>query len=81
MSIQKARNGECPNCGSNDLDYESIEPIDNKQIFYPFTCNNCDAEGRETWGLIDGETEIEQDDLQSEINKMQAVDDIRADLQ
>ena len=58
MSIQKARNGECPNCSSNDLDYGSAEPTTGNQIYYPFTCKSCGKSGKEWWELTDGETEI-----------------------
>ena len=50
--------GECPKCGSNDLDYGSLEVLDTKIVDYPFTCNSCGEQGRETWGLAYGETEI-----------------------
>ena len=58
--VKTAQNGKCPNCGSNDLNYDTMEPLDYRIVFYPFTCNNCGAEGKETWGLTDGETVIEE---------------------
>ncbi len=45
--------GNCPKCGSNDLDYETIcdtTPGD-ECIYYPFTCGNCDFSGREYYNL------------------------------
>ena len=42
--------GECPNCGSVNLDYVAIVPQD-EWIYYPFTCNDCGCEGKECYSL------------------------------
>jgi hypothetical protein len=38
--------GACPNCGSEDLEYDGSKTYDNS-IGYPFTCNNCEWEDEE----------------------------------
>jgi len=40
--------GECPKCGSSDLDYGCSEGLDDCRI-YPFTCLGCGCEGREVY--------------------------------
>lgn len=38
--------GVCPVCQSRDLDYDALEVLD-EAVKYPFSCNNCTAEGNE----------------------------------
>lgn len=40
--------GECPKCGSTDLDYGSREGgVGGDTFYYPFTCKTCKFEGKE----------------------------------
>ena len=42
--------GKCPYCGSEDLDYEGMEPEDD-MVYYPWTCSYCGASGEEWYNL------------------------------
>lgn len=42
--------GKCPKCGSTNIDYDAIEVQDN-QVYYPCTCENCGAEFEEWYNL------------------------------
>lgn len=42
--------GKCPTCGSGDLNYGVLEPVD-EMIYYPFTCENCGEEGQEFYSM------------------------------
>jgi len=42
--------GKCPRCNSFNLDYDSLEVIDD-YIYYPYTCNECGFECRERYSL------------------------------
>jgi len=42
--------GECPRCGSENLEYGAMERQDG-MVFWPVTCNDCGAELREWWSL------------------------------
>ena len=41
----------CPFCGSEDIDFGVMEPIDGDSIFHDCTCNNCDETFRSFYGL------------------------------
>jgi len=45
-----AEQGKCPKCESDDLDYGSLEPVD-EGLYYPYTCNGCGFEGKEWYNL------------------------------
>lgn len=42
--------GICPVCGSENLNYEGLEP-EEEMIVYPWTCENCGATGSEWYEL------------------------------
>ncbi|MFW6008439.1 MAG: hypothetical protein ACOCP8_04145 [archaeon] len=50
MSKNEKKAGVCPACGGTNLNYGSIEPVDN-MVIYPFSCEDCGAEGEETYSL------------------------------
>lgn len=44
MTAQKKTvQGVCPNCGSTELDYGTLELLDGELAYYPVTCNNCNC--------------------------------------
>ncbi len=47
------KQGNCPKCNSNDLNYETIVDItpSEQAIFYPFECGNCGFVGKEHYNL------------------------------
>jgi len=46
------KQGYCPKCNSDDLSYESNTVVSGDEcVYYPFTCNNCEFEGREYYNL------------------------------
>lgn len=49
--------GKCPRCGKYDLNYEALEMGDNA-VYYPWTCTNCGASGKEWYELTFCEQEI-----------------------
>ena len=54
--------GICPYCGSDDLEYGSMEPETNNLIYYPWECNDCGHKGEEWYQLtFDGHT-VENED-------------------
>ena len=48
------RQGNCPKCGSDNLDYETIVDItpSNQAIFYPYECSKCGFKGKEYYNLV-----------------------------
>lgn len=48
---EETRDGVCPICNAEIVDYGCLEVIDD-QIKYPFTCKNCGVSGTE-WGKIE----------------------------
>ena len=42
--------GCCSNCGSNDINYGTVELVDN-DLYYPFSCNKCEKDGKEWYHL------------------------------
>lgn len=59
--------GSCPFCGGVSLDYGALE-IEDGQLYYPWVCDDCNAEGKEWYELnfikqeivFDGETDEEK---------------------
>lgn len=49
-TLYKSEEGICPCCGSDDLDYDSIEAEGNS-VYYPWLCNNCGYSGKEVYNL------------------------------
>ena len=47
---KKEKEGVCPNCGEEGLEYGVLEPQD-EMIFYPVECNKCHWDGNE-WYTI-----------------------------
>ena len=48
------KQGNCPKCNSDDLSYttkDSLRGDGVEVIYFPFTCNNCEFEGREYYDL------------------------------
>ena len=43
--------GECPKCKSVNLDYYGSPEFVSELMFFPFTCCDCGAEGREWFTL------------------------------
>lgn len=44
--------GKCPICGSENLDYDSIDLMDGfGSCYYPWTCNKCGAIGKEFYDI------------------------------
>ena len=49
--IKSNKQGTCPFCGSDNLDYQPVEMQDDGMMFYPWTCQNCKAQGEEWYSL------------------------------
>lgn len=46
------RQGVCPTCGSENLNYETILDTGGiESVCYPFTCDDCDFTGKEVYVL------------------------------
>ena len=45
--FESIEQGQCPKCGSYDLNYDTLEVSDLQTVQYPFTCDDCDFAGRE----------------------------------
>lgn len=56
--MDERKQGLCPNCNSIELDYQSVEWGDN-YVYYPFTCQKCNAECQEFYDLVYSGTELE----------------------
>jgi len=52
------KQGECPKCHGYDLEYDSMELVD-EEVYYPFRCRTCGTTAKEWYGLTYLETEIE----------------------
>ena len=50
--------GDCPHCGSNNLDYRDLE-IQDDYAWYPFDCQDCKAVGSEGYNLKYDNTEVD----------------------
>lgn len=44
------RQGECPKCGSMNLDYQAIK-YEDEMCYYPYKCEDCGQEGEEWYRL------------------------------
>lgn len=44
------RQGECPKCGSLNLDYQAIK-YEGEMCYYPYKCEDCGQEGEEWYRL------------------------------
>jgi predicted nucleic-acid-binding Zn-ribbon protein len=53
--------GKCPFCGSDDLDYDCMEPTED-MIYYPWTCKNCGHKGEEWYDISFAGHNIETED-------------------
>ena len=53
--------GQCPKCGNYDLDYGAVKFSDDA-IYYPWTCEDCGATGKEWYDLEFSEQELDEDD-------------------
>lgn len=53
--------GQCPKCGNYNLDYGVVEFSDNA-IYYPWTCEDCGATGKEWYDLEFSEQELDDDE-------------------
>ena len=49
--------GKCPKCGHYNLDYEALE-VYGQSIYYPWTCPDCGASGKEWYSLVVEEQEL-----------------------
>ena len=47
--------GECPYCGSENIDYACSQILD-ETLRYPGTCDDCGGEFNEDYDIIYGET-------------------------
>lgn len=43
--------GKCPKCGSENLEYGSLELEDGDVIYYSFTCPDCKTTGKEWYSI------------------------------
>jgi len=60
------RQGECPVCGEQDLDYGAVEFEDDMEYF-PWTCNQCGAQGEEWYSRDFAGHNVETDDGSVEV--------------
>ncbi len=60
-----SKSGVCPNCKSEDLEYESIDfGTSGEVVFYPVTCRKCGFSGKEWYDLtFTGFTDENGDDI------------------
>ncbi len=64
------KQGNCPNCNSNDLDYDTIDDSTpgEQVVHYNFECGNCGFKGKECYKLVftgytdENNTSITEDD-------------------
>jgi len=49
MYIKRCK-GNCPKCGSDNLEY-SVSGIGDDAMYYPFTCIDCNCSGKEWYNL------------------------------
>jgi len=48
--IRNECQGECPQCGGEDLNYDAMEVHDDS-VCYPFFCDECHYEGKEWYAM------------------------------
>ena len=53
--------GNCPDCGSQNLYYQSLE-IQDDYIYYPCTCGDCQCDFKEYYSLSFIETVKDEDE-------------------
>ena len=53
--------GQCPKCGNYNLDYGTVKVSDNA-IYYPWTCEDCGATGKEWYDLEFSEQELDDEE-------------------
>ena len=51
--------GQCPKCKNWNLDYDEME-IEGNSIYYPWTCEDCGASGKEWYNLEFSEQELDE---------------------
>lgn len=51
--------GECPECGSNNIKYGTLEWRED-QFYYPFECEECGTTGKEWYVSKYAETTIDE---------------------
>tara|TARA_R110002020_G_scaffold13584_4_gene48777 strand:+ start:46 stop:261 length:216 start_codon:yes stop_codon:yes gene_type:complete len=49
--IEKKCEGECPKCGSLNLDYDTMK-VDCGYVSYDYDCNDCKNHGTEYFNLV-----------------------------
>lgn len=59
--ISKSCVGECPVCGSSDLEFD-VATIEDGGVCYPFTCNSCGKDSEEWYDLNYSETICKEKD-------------------
>jgi len=66
MSGMELGAGECPRCGSGDLEYGAVE-LDGMSLYYPVTCKGCGFGGKEWYDLnFTGYTDEDNNDIVKE---------------
>lgn len=61
------RQGECPVCGEQDLDYGAIE-LEGEMAYFPWTCNQCKAQGEEWYSMDFAGHNVETEEGQVEVD-------------
>jgi len=52
ITTSELKKGSCPKCGGGCLSYGSLDlSVDGDMVFYPFTCDDCGANGKEFYAL------------------------------
>ena len=51
MMYKSNKQGQCPYCNSNKLEYGVIERQEDGLAYYPWTCKNCGHSGEEWYEL------------------------------
>lgn len=55
------KEGQCPKCGNYNLYYDPME-IEGNSVYYPWTCEDCGASGKEWYNLEFSEQELDEND-------------------
>jgi len=50
-TVEANSQGNCPNCSSDNLDYQGLETEGN-DAWYPFYCADCNAVGSEDYKMV-----------------------------
>ena len=48
--IKSNESGKCPLCDSENIDFDSAD-IDDLSVHYPWTCDDCGAQGTESYDM------------------------------